>query len=88
MTLTGQQFADSEETAPSGGHSVEASLESGDIITSDIKVRLEEQVEEAAFRQGMLNSAQLVGVAGLLMLTTIIVLLIEGLQNKALPPPL
>jgi hypothetical protein len=82
--LTAQQLADSEETAPSGGHSVEASLESEDIITSDIKARLEEQLEEAAYRQSMWNSARVAGWLGLILIFMLIVVLVEALQNKPL----
>jgi hypothetical protein len=86
MTLT-QQLADSEEIGPPGGQSVEASIsggESGDTRNSDIKAWLKERGEEAAFRQGMLNYARVVGWVGWIMIIMLVVLLIEGLQNRPL----
>jgi hypothetical protein len=86
-TLTGQQLADSEEIGPPRGPSVEASIsdvESGDIPNSDIEAWVEERVEEASFRQGMLNYARVVGWVGWIMVIMLVVLLIEGLQNRPL----
>ena len=43
-----------------------------------------EQLEEAAYRQSMWNSARVAGWLGLILIFMLIVVLVEALQNKPL----
>jgi len=71
-----QERAQSEQIVSSGGPGGEA--------TTDVVARLEKYLAEAAVEERMLKNARVAGVVGLILITMLIVLLIEGLQNTTL----
>ena len=74
----------SEQVGPSGpsGEASSGGAAPEDITNSDIEARLENYLEETESQERMLQYARIVGWAGAILILTLIVLLIEGLQNS------